>query len=183
MRMEECREGSDCLQKPWFPPPPQPRMPAEAFSMEGEAESPAWLGTKDEHPSGNNLRPFLVPGGSIIWHPLSAQTPDTQCSSSGIRIVHPSPSCSPQEVAVYSMSKTSQSYFSAYPVSEVSSCSIIFWGRKLWLTASQRQSLLFVTLINSLVLLEKFSCSLIILPHILGFCIAGSNKESLDHEL
>lgn len=41
-------------------------MPVEAFGTEGDSESLAWLGSKDEHPSGYNLRPFPVPGVSTI---------------------------------------------------------------------------------------------------------------------
>lgn len=65
---------------------------------------------------------------------------------------------------MHSTSKTSESCFSEYPASGVSRCPIILYGRKLWLTASQWQSSLLLTLISSPVLLEKKVMLLIPLP-------------------
>lgn len=48
-----------CVQKQPFPP----RMPA--VRARGEAESPAWLGTKGEHRPGSHLRSFPVAVGSL----------------------------------------------------------------------------------------------------------------------
>lgn len=84
---------------------------------------------------------------------------------------------------MHSTSKTSESCFSEYPASGVSRCPIILYGRKLWLTASQWQSSLLLTLISSPVLLEKKSCSSFLFPRILGFRIVRLSKMSFDHKL